>query len=123
MLRVRLERDPFSGGFFYALAENYGSKTCWKSPQKGASMRCCIVCKSPIDPDRLEVIPETRLCTQHGQEIQDFGGEFIVSASHERTSKQGSLKHNYGGVATSMTRNDEALRKLCDRFEHEQMES
>ena len=80
-------------------------------------MRLCMVCKQQIESDRLEVIPETRLCITHGKQIQKYGGEFTVTASQERTSKQGSLKHNYGGVTTSTVRNEAAMTQLIDEYE------
>jgi hypothetical protein len=80
-------------------------------------MRLCVVCKAPIDAERIEAIPETRLCTEHGRQIQKYGGEFVVSASQERTSKPGSLKLNYGGISTSKVRNDEAIERLRDEYE------
>ena len=80
-------------------------------------MRMCLVCKNEIEADRLDAIPETRLCIAHGREIQKHGGEFSVTASQERTSKQGSLKHNYGGVSTSSVRNQVAIAKLVDEYE------
>ena len=83
-------------------------------------MRRCHVCKSEIDPDRIEAIPATRLCVRHGKEIQKFGGEFKLSASQERTSKQGSLKLNYGGISTTTARNEIAMEKLLDEYEREQ---
>ena len=80
-------------------------------------MRFCIVCKQKIDPERAEAIPATRLCGEHAKEILNYGGEFIVSASQERTSKQGSLKLNYGGITTSKTRNLKALEQLMDAYD------
>ena len=77
-------------------------------------MRLCLVCKRQIESDRSEVIPETRLCITHGKLIQKFGGEFTVTASQQRTSKQGSLKHNYGGVTKSKVRNEAAMTQLID---------
>ncbi len=85
-------------------------------------MRLCIVCKAQIDAERIEAIPETRLCTEHGRESQRYGGEFVVSACQERTSKPGSLKLNYGGISTSMARNDEAIERLRDEYEAHQFE-
>ena len=82
----------------------------------------CIVCKSEIDSDRMHAIPATRLCVEHGKEIQDFGGEFIMTASQERTSKQGSLKLNYGGVSTTNVRNEDALNRLLDEYERQQFD-
>ena len=84
-------------------------------------MRLCIVCKESISEERIEAIPATRLCTRHGEEIQTYGGEFKVSASQERTSKHGSLKLNYGGITTSTERNDEALERLLDSYERQQL--
>ena len=84
-------------------------------------MRVCAVCKAEIEPDRCQAIPATRLCSLHGREIEQFGGEFTVIASQERTSKQGSLKLNYGGVAVKSTRNEDALAKLRDEYEKQQL--
>ena len=36
-------------------------------------MRLRSVCKCVIEGDRIEAIPATRLCTQHGMEIQQIG--------------------------------------------------
>lgn len=83
-------------------------------------MRLCVVCKQEIEADRVEAIPGTRLCIQHGKEIQQYGGEFKLSASQERTSKQGSLKLNYGGISTQSTRNEDALNRLLDEYERKQ---
>jgi hypothetical protein len=80
-------------------------------------MRLCQVCKAAIEPERIEAIPETRLCTEHGREIAKYGGEFVMSAEHERTSKQGSLKLNYGGITTSKRRNDQAIQELRNDYE------
>ena len=84
------------------------------------STRPCEICQTPIDPERIEVLPETRLCTEHARMIGKYGGEFKVTMSQERTSKQGSLKKNYGGVSTSKTRNHEAMEKLRNEYQAEQ---
>ena len=80
------------------------------------SRRFCEVCKRAIEDDRLAVMPETRLCTEHAREIEKYGGEFIVTAEQERTSKPGSLKLNYGGVSTSKKRNVDAVQRLRDDY-------
>jgi hypothetical protein len=85
-------------------------------------MRRCIVCKHEIESERAAAIPATRLCTKHGHEIENYGGEFTISVSQERTSKQGSLKLNYGGITTTSTRNEKALDRLLDEFEKQQMD-
>ena len=81
------------------------------------STRVCEICKQPIDLDRAEAIPDTRLCSEHGREIARFGGEFVVTAEQERTSKAGSLKLNYGGISTSRSRNDTAVERLRDEYQ------
>jgi hypothetical protein len=81
-----------------------------------AKIRMCEICKQPIDAERLEGSPETRLCTTHAAEIQQYGGEFLMQAVQERTSKAGSLKLNYGGITTTRTRNVEAMQKLKDAY-------
>lgn len=78
--------------------------------------RLCFVCKKPIEKERLDAIAETRLCAQHGREIQDLGGEFILSATQEKTSKKTSLKVNYGGITTTSTRNQYAMDELREKF-------
>jgi hypothetical protein len=82
-----------------------------------ATIRACEICKQPIDPERLEALPETRLCTEHAREILRYGGEFIVTAEQERTSKPGSLKRNYGGISTSKVRNASAMARLRAEFD------
>ncbi len=82
-----------------------------------AAIRFCEICKQQIDPERAEALPDTQLCGQHAREIEKYGGEFLLRSRHERTSKQGSLKHNYGGVSASFRPNREGLERL--RREHE----
>lgn len=79
--------------------------------------RPCEICKQPIEPERLEFLPDTRLCAVHAREIEKYGGEFRISSQVETTSKPGSLKKNYGGVSTHKHRNHEALRKLHDEHD------
>jgi hypothetical protein len=74
--------------------------------------RPCAVCKKLIEADRVEAIPETRLCLEHARMIGKYGGEFLVTATQESLGKTGSLKRNYGGIATQMTRNQTAIDKL-----------
>jgi hypothetical protein len=79
--------------------------------------RPCEICKQPIDPERVDAVPETRLCTDHARAVEKLGGEFIVTATPERTSKPGSLKKNYGSFTTQKTRNKEAIEKLRDEYQ------
>jgi hypothetical protein len=81
-------------------------------------MRCCEICKAPIELERAEAIRDTRLCLEHARQIARYGGEFLLTAVQERTSKPGSLKRNYGGIDTAKVRNQAALDQL--RADHEQ---
>jgi hypothetical protein len=79
--------------------------------------RPCEICKELIDPERIAVVPETRLCTEHARQVVKYGGEFTVTATQERISKPGSLKRNYGGMDIKKARNSLAIAKLRDEFE------
>ena len=81
-------------------------------------MRRCEICKAPIEPERADAIRDTRLCVEHARQIARYGGEFVLTAVQERTSKPGSLKRNYGGIDTAKVRNREAIDRL--RAEYEQ---
>lgn len=63
--------------------------------------RPCCRCGLEIPEERLEALPETRLCLTCSQEV---GGDFIVTFSQENIGKTGSLKKNYGGVNIHKTR-------------------
>lgn len=77
----------------------------------------CEVCKQPIEPERFDSDPKTRLCSQHAEEIKKYGGEFKLDASEEKTSKTTSLKHNYGGgISVTRTRNQEAIDQLKEDY-------
>jgi hypothetical protein len=85
---------------------------------RSTAVRLCEICKQPLSADRME-IPGTRLCTEHGEAIKKFGGEFVLTSQQERTSKEGSLKVNYGGIATEQIRNSDAIERLRDEFEQQ----
>lgn len=74
--------------------------------------RPCEVCGAAIAPERLEVLPETRLCPTHAQMIEKFGGEFVRTASQASLGKEGSLKKNYGDISVSKKRNYLAVERL-----------
>jgi hypothetical protein len=85
------------------------------------NQRLCEICNTPIDLERVEILPETQLCTSHAHKILKFGGEFLTSFHQERTSKPGSLKINYGGVTMTKKRNYEGLKKLRAEYERERL--
>ncbi len=57
--------------------------------------RGCERCNGPIGLERLEALPETRLCLKCSEEV---GSDFKVSVSPENLAKTNSLKKNWGGV-------------------------
>ena len=64
--------------------------------------RTCARCGAAIPAERIEAIPETMVCVKCAGEMG--GSEFQVVAIPERTSKEGSLKKNYGGYSTRKVR-------------------
>ncbi len=64
--------------------------------------RTCVRCGAEIPAERVEAIPDTMVCVKCAQEMG--GSEFKVIAVPERTSKEGSLKKNYGGYTTRKIR-------------------
>jgi hypothetical protein len=54
-----------------------------------------------IPPERIELLPETRLCVECSKAV---GGEFELSFVPENLSKTGSLKKNYGSITVKKTR-------------------
>ena len=63
--------------------------------------RFCERCSAEIPAERLEALPETRICVGCSREI---GGEFILRAVPENLGKGGSLKKNYGSWGVRKTR-------------------
>lgn len=61
----------------------------------------CVRCGNEIPAERIEALPDTMVCVACSKEI---GGEFTVIVTPERTSKEGSLKKNYGGYTTRKLR-------------------
>jgi reverse gyrase len=57
--------------------------------------RGCQRCNGPISLQRLEALPETRLCLECSEEV---GSDFKVSVSTENLAKTNSLKKNWGGI-------------------------
>ena len=57
--------------------------------------RPCVRCGNDIPAERVEALPETRLCVECSQAV---GSDFISVMRQENLAKAGSLKKNYGGV-------------------------
>jgi hypothetical protein len=78
--------------------------------------RPCEICGKSIEAERIEAIPETRLCVEHARMIGKYGGEFLVMATRESLGKAGSLKRNYGDIITQKRRNQPAINKLRHEY-------
>jgi Prokaryotic dksA/traR C4-type zinc finger len=63
--------------------------------------RFCQRCSAEIPAERIEALPETRVCVKCSEAI---GGEFELRISRENLGKAGSLKKNYGGVTVRRKR-------------------
>jgi hypothetical protein len=63
--------------------------------------RPCQRCNALIPIERIEALPETRLCLKCSQEV---GGDFEVVVTSENLAKTGSLKKNYGGWTVTKRR-------------------
>jgi hypothetical protein len=67
----------------------------------GQKARFCERCRAEIPAERVDALPETRVCVACSQAI---GGEFKLTLVRESLGKAGSLKKNYGGVSVRKTR-------------------
>jgi hypothetical protein len=65
------------------------------------SERPCERCKAMIPVERIEALPETRLCVKCSEIV---GGDFEISMVEENIGKVGSLKKNYSGVVIKKKR-------------------
>jgi hypothetical protein len=81
--------------------------------------RPCEIRKKMIEAERVEAIPETRLCVEHARLIVKYGGEFLVTATEENLAKPGGIKRNYGGIVMPKTRN----RTGIDKLRHDYLEA
>jgi hypothetical protein len=63
--------------------------------------RPCQKCGKMIPVERIEVLPETRLCVACSGLV---GGEFDLAIVPENLAKSGSLKKNYGSFNVQKTR-------------------
>jgi hypothetical protein len=54
--------------------------------------RFCARCRVEIPAERIEALPDTRLCVTCSQAV---GGEYEVTAVPDNLGKTGSLKKNY----------------------------
>ena len=63
--------------------------------------RPCQRCGKAIPAERIEILPDTRLCLACSKET---GGEFEITLTPENLAKAGSIKKNYGSFAVKKVR-------------------
>lgn len=63
--------------------------------------RACIRCGEPIPIERIETMPETRVCVKCSEEI---GGEFVRKVRPVNVAKSNSLKKNYSDYEVRLVR-------------------
>jgi hypothetical protein len=63
--------------------------------------RPCQRCKAEIPVERIEALPETRLCVRCSETI---GGDFEMIIIKENIGKSGSLKKTYGSYSVKKRR-------------------
>ncbi len=68
------------------------------------AIRWCERCKAEIPRERVEALPETRVCVKCAQALG--GSEFEVTIVSENLAKAGSLKKNYGGISVQRRRKE-----------------
>jgi hypothetical protein len=56
--------------------------------------RFCARCRAEIPAERLEALPDTRLCVACSQAV---GGEYEITVVPDNLGMAGSLKKNYAG--------------------------
>jgi hypothetical protein len=81
--------------------------------------RPCEICGLPIDADRIDVVPETRLCVEHAKLARKYGGEFIVTGTQASLGKGGSLKKNYGDITVEKRRNIDGMGRMKEDYERQ----
>ena len=81
---------PMMGVFYYPLG--------LKRIETEKNLMLCKRCNQEVPAERLEVMPETEICTKCSKAI---GGEVQLYTSMDSTGKAGSMKKNYGGVSVT----------------------
>jgi hypothetical protein len=76
--------------------------------------RPCVRCGADIPAERIEALPETRLCIRCSEAV---GGDFEMIVTRTSLGKAGSLKKNYGDY--SVTRRRRKIKPLKEKSDEE----
>lgn len=91
------KKPPGTPGGFFVCARNPNPEV----PMASQTPRPCERCGTMIPAERVEALPDTRLCVACSRAV---GGEFQISFVAENLAKAGSLKKNYGAISMKKTR-------------------
>jgi len=81
--------------------------------EKPARTRPCEVCGNAIEALRLEAVPDTRLCEEHGKQVNEF---IYVRQERVVRGKESSLKGTGIEITQKKSRNTAAIEKLRDAY-------
>jgi hypothetical protein len=76
-------------------------------------VRLCARCKEPIDQERLEAVPKTRLCIECAAHVDEtYGGEFRSRVKETKTGRPGAIKLTGVDYEVEMERNPHVPLRL-----------
>jgi hypothetical protein len=79
-------------------------------------VRLCARCKQPIEAERVECLPQTRLCVACARVVEKkYGGEFRTVVQSTKMGRPGGLKITGVAYETKKVRN----RRVPLRFDEE----
>jgi hypothetical protein len=81
--------------------------------EKPVRTRPCEVCGKPIEALRLEAVPDTRLCEEHGRQVNEF---IYVRQERVVRGKESSLKGTGIEITQKKSRNTAAIKKLREAY-------
>ncbi len=95
--------ESFTGAFLLGTPRRVGARMGLTASRvkMAVKQRFCQRCRVEIPQERVEALPETRLCVACSREV---GGEFDITVKPENLSKISSLKKNYGGYTITRKR-------------------
>jgi hypothetical protein len=83
-----------------------------------STARKCSLCGWPIEGERAEVLPDTRLCFQHANALSRFGGELLVRAPAMQVRFRSRLRLD--GATLTKLPNTEGVAILCRLYRRDQ---